>query len=137
MKIQRLEEYINATLTPSEGLAASIDTTHVAEKVSTATVEIANRISRLEEQALPKRRRDRPLKGMGREHVQHTTGLVPEDSIKCRVRKAVEVGYKLRDYVVDHNSSDNFRAMNNIANRRWSDEVELDDIHTTTDTPYW
>ncbi|XP_057779880.1 uncharacterized protein LOC130998478 [Salvia miltiorrhiza] len=47
-----------------------------------------------------------------------------EENIKSRLRNSIEAGHKPNDYIVDYSNTSSMRIMDNVVNKRWSDEVE-------------
>ncbi|XP_057791024.1 uncharacterized protein LOC131007942 [Salvia miltiorrhiza] len=74
---------------------------------------------------LPKRGRGRPTKQDQAARNHNKALLQQQENIKSRLRKSVESGHKPRDYIIDYSNTDNFCTMDNIATKKWADEVEL------------
>ncbi|XP_057791105.1 uncharacterized protein LOC131008230 [Salvia miltiorrhiza] len=119
-------EMIEEVLTFKEGTIQETD-------LKALTLENAMKIQRLESffkeipkdanQAAAKRGRGRPP-GSGRGRSIHTPAT---DSIKNRLRKSIDLGHQVHDFVVEQPDTPSIRTMHNMAAKSWAAEMEMGD----------
>ncbi|XP_057811626.1 uncharacterized protein LOC131025857 [Salvia miltiorrhiza] len=78
-----------------------------------------------------KRGRGRPRKQEQLARNHNLALMQQEENIKNRLRKSVEAGHSPKEYVIDYGNSACMRSMDNVVNKRWADEVELEERHST------